>query len=87
MSKVRSASLTIFPLTKLNHFFLALSACFHIAHKVAAFLQPYSRQQLKLEESADRSFQYLVFSALYFICNGSCVILLHFNLNLNFYDD
>lgn len=53
MSKVRSASLTIFPLTKLNHFFLALSASFHIAHKVAAFLQPHSRQQLQLEESAD----------------------------------
>lgn len=38
MSKIISAGFTIFLLTKLNHFRLALGASFHIDHKVAAFL-------------------------------------------------
>lgn len=34
-----------------SHFLLGLGASFYISHKVAAFLQKYSCQQLKLEES------------------------------------
>ena len=45
MSKVSSASFTIFLLAKLNRVLLALRASFHFAHKVAAFLQRYSRRQ------------------------------------------
>lgn len=42
-------------LGKLNHFLLALSASFHICHRVAAFPQRCRCQHLKLEGSGDRA--------------------------------